>query len=54
MKSRQRMKVTTRSYGKLNKSCHDRRELPETKTKRTSKKIMLRHEKKILLVATEK
>ena len=38
MRSRQRMQVTTRSDGKPNKSCCDRRTLAETKTEGTFKK----------------
>ena len=37
VRSRQRMQVTTRSDGKPNKSCCDRRTLAETKTGGTSK-----------------
>ena len=37
------MKVTTRSNGKPNKSCCDRRALVETKIGGTSKKMMSRH-----------
>ena len=37
------MQVTTRSDGKPNKSCCDRRALAETKTEGTSKKMMSRH-----------
>ena len=37
MRSRQRMQVTTRSDGKPNKSCCDRRTLAETKTGGTFK-----------------
>ena len=37
VRSLQRMQVTTRSDGKLNKSCCDKRTLAETKTRGTSK-----------------
>ena len=37
------MQLTTRSAGKPNKSCCNRRALAETKTGGTSKKIMSRH-----------
>ena len=39
MRSRQRMQVTTRSDGKPNKSCCDRRTLDGTKTGGTFKEV---------------
>ena len=42
-RSRQRLKVATRSDGKANKNYCDRRELAETKIGRTSRKTMSRH-----------
>ena len=42
-RSRQRIKVMTKSDGKANKNCCDIRELAETKTKGTSRKILSQH-----------